>query len=114
MQLAKADPLLSLLGLRCSGDLGPLTLWTSRFHAVLAYPRAKPKKPPTPTQQAQRVAFKMAAAAWRECPEAVKDRYRRYCKITHPPYTPYNLFLSVMLKPDPDFDERMKQIIGDA
>jgi len=114
MQLRKADPLLSILGLRMAGDLGPLTLWTSRFRAVLAYPRTKPRKPPTHWQQAQRIAFSAAAAAWRYADPATKARLRRFCQKTRPPYTAYNLWLSICLKPDPHIEARIARIAGNA
>ena len=56
---------LKLLGFNPTGDLGPLTAYTSRRHGSVWFTKAPPLKPPSPWQIRQRDRFRLAAHGWR-------------------------------------------------
>lgn len=54
----------ALLALRVSGDWDGLTLYTSRSHKLVAFPRSPPTQPPSAAQLAQRQRFAAAINNW--------------------------------------------------
>ena len=73
MNALTIDP--SLLGFQIAGDLGALTLYTNKRGKIVAFPRAKPCKPPSPLQIVQRRRFAFAQQAWSELSTAEKQAY---------------------------------------
>lgn len=55
-----------LIGLMISGDLGPLTIYTTKKRRIVAFPKSPPHKPGSPAQLTQRYRFAQAQNAWRE------------------------------------------------
>ncbi len=64
MQVNPKHKVLTLLGIRPTGDLGPLTCYTSKRGKPVWYLKAPPKIPPTPYQIHQRNVFRLIANAW--------------------------------------------------
>jgi len=90
----------SLLGLRPTGDLGPLTFYTTRHRRVVAFPRAPPLTPPSPRQTFQRNSFRAVAWAWtRLTPQRRKD-WLDLAKTNHLRITGYNLYVYYQLTGD--------------
>lgn len=56
--------LFNLLGLTVSGDLGPLTFYTSKRRKLTWFAKAPPTSPPTDWQTRQRNKFRLAAEVW--------------------------------------------------
>lgn len=53
------------LGMYITGDIGPLTFYTSQRAKLVAFPRAPPLVPPSTLQETFREYFRQAATAWR-------------------------------------------------
>ena len=93
---------LSLLGLRPTGDLGPLTSYTSKRGIKVWFLKAPPLKPPSPRQLAQRAKFKVVARLWRAIGEAQRQQWRSAERRGRLVITGYNLFLWYHLGGDPN------------
>lgn len=94
------DRYLRLIGLLTWGDLGPLTIYRSRRNRLVAYPKAPPDKPPSPSQTAWRNALRTAAAAWHTFSPTYKPNWDRACRRLSLPITGYNLFIAWQIRPD--------------
>lgn len=66
---------LALWGFLVWGDFADLTLWMDHYGQVVVAPKTWPKKPPSPDQEAQRLKFAAAAAAWSALTPAVKQQW---------------------------------------
>jgi hypothetical protein len=53
------------IGYIVQGDIGPLTLYTSKRGKMVSYPRAPPLCPPSAAQEGMRDVFRQAATGWR-------------------------------------------------
>jgi hypothetical protein len=91
-----------LLATYVSGDLGDLTLYTSKTGKIVAYPRTKPCKPPTRLQQIQRNRFRLAQHNWELEPVNVKVRWEQATLLLSLDITGQNAYISQALSPDPD------------
>ena len=54
------EPPPGLVGLMISGDLGPLTIYTTQKGKIVAFPKSPPHKPGSPGQLTQRKRFRDA------------------------------------------------------
>lgn len=86
-------PLLRFLGMRPTGDLGPLTIYTNKRGRMTSFPKSPPLSPPSNLQHAQRNRFRLVGELWQTLPlekrrewQTVADRASLYC-------TGFNLFL---------------------
>jgi len=66
---------LKLLGFNPTGDLGPLTAYTSRRHGSVWFTKSPPLKPASPWQLRQRDRFRLAAQAWRMLNETQRQAW---------------------------------------
>jgi len=66
---------LKLLGFNPTGDLGPLTAYTSRRHGTVWFAKSPPLKEPSPWQLRQRDRFRLAAQAWRMLDETQRQTW---------------------------------------
>lgn len=87
------NPLLRYLGMRPTGDLGPLTIYTNRRGRMTAFPKSPPLVPASLAQRAQRNRFRAIGTLWqtttmeeRHAWQAIADRASLYC-------TGFNLYL---------------------
>ena len=83
---------LHLIGLRPTGDLGPLTGYTTRHGRGVWFMKAPPKTPPTCWQTHQRNAFRALGAAWSALSQDVRDDWQRAAKLARLTITGYNLW----------------------
>lgn len=65
----------TLLGLRISGDVAGLTLYTDKKQRTVAFPRHPPKVPRSVLQARQRARFAFAQQTWGEQNAIVKTAY---------------------------------------
>ncbi len=84
---------LNLLGFSPTGDLGPLTAYTSRRHGQVWFDKSPPKKPPSPWQVRQRDRFRLAAIAWRALDETTKHHWHDACRRARLYVNGYTLYL---------------------
>lgn len=93
-------PLLRFLGMRPTGDLGPLTIYTNKRGRMVAFPKAPPEKPASLFQTAQRNRFRAAGTLWRTLTEDQKHEWQAAADIAGLYCTGYNLFLYYVLTRD--------------
>jgi len=93
---------LSLLGLRPTGDLGPLTAYTSKRGKKVWFLKAPPLKPASPRQIAQRTKIKLVARLWQSLTQEQRDNWRQAERRGSLRITGYNLFAWYQLGGDPN------------
>lgn len=81
------------MGFRPTGDLGPLTGYTSKRGIGVWYLKAPPKEPPTGYQTHYRNLFRLVAEAWQSLPEAKRTDWLDAARRASLRITGYNLFL---------------------
>lgn len=84
--------LLNYLGFRPTGDLGPLTGYTSKQAQLVWFLKAPPTCPPSPQQISLRNRFRMVAMAWKAMPAAAREQWRSAERRGGLNITGYNLF----------------------
>jgi len=84
---------LKLLGFNATGDLGPLTAYTSRRHGTVWFTKAPPLEPASDWQRKQRDRFRLAALAWSKLDEDTRDRWHRACRLAGLYVHGYNLWM---------------------
>jgi hypothetical protein len=85
------SPLLTCLGLKAAGDIGPYTIWTSKRNKLVLILKAPPEKPPSYLQLRQRNRWRIAAQQWRALPPAARARWALAAARAHVRCTGYNL-----------------------
>ena len=98
--LEPTSKILCLLGLRPTGDLGPLTAYTSMRGRVVWFLKAPPTTPPTPWQVRQRNAFRLAARAWTLLTPTARKQWLLAAERGRLMLTGYNLWIFWCLKRD--------------
>lgn len=86
-----------LLGIWVSGDLGPWTIYTDRYHRVKWFLYSPPTKPPTQKQIAHRSRFVAAQAAWAALSDEEKATLETAVKRASLCLTGQNLYISACL-----------------
>jgi len=84
---------LQLLGRNATGDLGPLTSYTSRRHGTVWFKKAPPLEPPSPFQTRHRDRFRLAAQAWRNLNEESRQRWHNAARRARLYLNGYNLWI---------------------
>lgn len=92
--------ILQLLGRNATGDLGPLTAYTSRRHGTVWFIKSPPLEPPSPWQKRQRDLFRLAAEAWRHLDHEEKQKWHRAARLARLYLTGYTLWVWWQLKRD--------------
>jgi len=100
MLLATKTKSLTLIGLRPTGDLGPLTGYTSKHGKPVWYLKSPPKEPPTDVQRHCRNAFRLAAIAWTQLTPERRQTWTKTQDAAHLNITGYNLFIFWQLTHD--------------
>jgi len=90
---APTDNTLTFIGFGPTGDLGPLTGYTSKRGKAVWYLKAPPKTPATGWQQRQRNQFKITALLWNGLTEAARQDWLTAARRAHLNITGYNLFV---------------------
>ncbi len=93
MEIAPKAKMLNLMGLRPTGDLGPLTGYTTKRGRAVWYLKAPPKEPPTGYQTHYRNLFRLVAMAWQSLPSQQRSDWLDAARRASLRITGYNLFL---------------------
>ena len=93
-------PIMALLGLNPSGDLGDYTVYTSRRKGIVWFVKAPPKCPPTYLQRRQRNAFTLAALCWRRVSSEARRTWSAAARLAGLKCSGYNLFVFFQLTRD--------------
>jgi len=88
-----AHDTLKFLGMNPTGDLGPLTAYTSRRHGNVWFTKSPPLEPASDWQRRQRDRFRLAAKAWRALDEKTRQRWHRACRLAGLYIHGYNLWI---------------------
>jgi len=94
------DKILTLLGFKVQGDLGPITCYTSKRNKVVWYLKAPPKEPPSEHQIANRLAFANYANCWNEINADQKKIWNTIAERAHLRISGFNLFMYFYLTGD--------------
>lgn len=79
------------LGMYITGDIGPLTFYTSQRAKLVAFPRAPPLHPPSALQEHFRESFQQAAAFWRSLNDAQREQWLEAARRCNLAISGYNL-----------------------
>jgi len=88
----------NLLGFRPTGDIGPLTFYTSQRNAIVWFPKSPPLAPPSYLQIVQRNRFRTTAKRWTELPEIERQNWETVSKKAKLTINGYNLFVWYALR----------------
>ena len=91
--LTPTNKILNIIGLRPSGDLGPLTGYTSKRGKAVWYLKAPPKSPATGYQRQQRNRFRLIAVLWRRLTNDQRLDWLQAARAAALSITGYNLFV---------------------
>lgn len=86
------------LGFRPTGDLGPLTFYTTRRGETVFFPKAPPLNPPSYLQTVQRNRFRTAAKTWKALPELERQNWEAVTRKAKLTINGYNLFVWYLLR----------------
>lgn len=84
---------LKFVGIAPTGDLGPLTCYTSRRAGTVWFLKSPPTTPATGWQRRQRNRFRLAAQAWRALDEDTRNRWAAACRRAGLYLSGYNLWI---------------------
>lgn len=98
--LTPTSKILTVLGLRPTGDLGPLTGYTSKRGKAVWFLKAPPKTPATGWQQQERNRFRMIALLWGQMLAMQRVDWERASIGAKLNITGYNLFVWYQYKQD--------------
>lgn len=108
---ASSDPrirrLLPLLGFAVHGDLGDVTMYTTRRRKRVMYPRSPPTSPPSPAQQRQRARFALAVTRYLALPAGTIAEWEALARRLHLIATGQNLWTHLALR----WDERAWDVV---
>lgn len=93
MQITAHWPALTFLGLNPTGDLGPLTGYTSKRAKPVWFLKAPPTSPPTGWQVKQRNLFRQIARHWTELKPVARANWQTAARRAHLNITGFNLFV---------------------
>lgn len=93
-------PLVSILGLRVTGDLGPVTMYTSRRGKVVVFDKAPPLTPQTARQLIMRSRWRAAADAWKAMSEADRETWRAAAAAAKLSIPAYQFWIFASTKPN--------------
>jgi len=91
---------LSMIGLKVSGDVAGLTIYTDRYGRKVAYHAAPPTKPLTEWQLAWQRNLRVGMILWRRLTPYDRLEYRRACDAASLCMLGHNLWLHVYLAGD--------------
>lgn len=83
---------LRFLGFNATGDLGPLTAYTSRRAGTVWFPKSPPLKPPSDHQLRQMDRFRFAARAWKAEHESTRKNWHDAARRARLLVNGYTLF----------------------
>jgi alpha-ketoglutarate-dependent taurine dioxygenase len=89
-----------LLGWNVQGDLADWTFYETSAGAIVAFPKAPPKSPPSNWQKIQRGRFSAAALAWQTLPHETRNAWERATLRLSLGLNGYNLWVYWHVKRD--------------
>lgn len=93
MVQGKDPPHRMIFGFFATGDLGPLTIYTSQRNRVVLFPKSPPLNPPSPLQRSLRNQMRLSAMAWRGLTPAQRSAWSRAAPAAGLRISGYNLWV---------------------
>ncbi len=93
-------PLVNWLGLSVTGDLGPLTIYTSRRRRIVMFDKAPPLVPQTIRQLIMRDRWRAAAQAWQAQTDEDREQWRRAARLANLSLPGYQIWIFANTKPN--------------
>lgn len=91
-------PLVNIMGLRVTGDLANLTMYTSKRRKIVVFDKAPPLMPPTARQLIMRNRWRAAAQAWTLMLQADRDRWNEVAAAASLSIPGYQLWIFAWTK----------------
>lgn len=88
------------MGMHVAGDVGPLTIYTTKRGKIVAFPRSPPHKAPSPAQNTQRYRFRSAILNWKLLTDDQRAAYEQTTLRLSMCLTGLNLWIHVALVHD--------------
>lgn len=85
-------PSLSIMGWNITGDLGPLTAYTSQRGNTVWFDKTNPLNPPSLMQTKIRNLIRLAATSWRAQTPAEREAWNQAAARAHLTISGYNLW----------------------
>ena len=102
-----------MLGLTVSGDLGDITIYTSKRRRRVYFVKAPPLEPPSPAQQVMRSRWSQALDAWRRMSPGDRETWQRVCERAHLRINGINLWIWNQTRPDDGTIATIERIAGE-
>lgn len=95
-----SDHRLRWIGLRPTGDIGDVTVYTSQRNKAVFFTKSPPLEPASPLQRRQRGKFTLAALAWQTLTQEDRNAWLLATRRLGLHLSGYSLFLWYQLKRD--------------
>ena len=93
-------PLVNIMGLRVTGDIGPITTYTSRRRKIVVFDKAPPLMPPTARQLIMRGRWRAAAQAWGAMLQVDRDQWIKVAAAASLSIPGYQFWIFAQTKPN--------------
>jgi hypothetical protein len=101
-----------IIGWQGQGDIGPITMYTSRRHKLVWFLRAPALNPPSPLQISQRNKWRIAAAEWWSLSASERENWLRASKVGHLRISGWNLWMYWRLTRDKEAIKTVERSTG--
>ncbi len=101
------------LGLTVTGDLGPLTIYTTRRNRIVFFPKTPPDKPPSDAQIVMRGRWRLAAISWKQLSKEDRETWEAITIRAGLRITGYNFFVSLFVHPNPEVKITVERLAGE-
>jgi len=95
-----APPIYRLLGFHAAGDVGGMTLYTSKDKGLVIFPATSPKVPPSRRQTHQRNRLRLVALAWHALTAAARAAWTTAAAHANLRISGFNFFTYTLLTRD--------------
>jgi hypothetical protein len=102
----------NLIAINVAGDCSGLSIYTDRYGKKIFYPFSPPKEPPSALQIIQREKFRLAQRSWASLSATEKETLELAVNRTSIPLTGQNLYMSAILRNDPESYETIQRQSG--
>lgn len=104
----------NMLALALTGDLGALTIYTTRRNKIVWFPKAPPLKPPSPSQIVIRERWRRAASEWKQLSVFNRRSWELIVQRAGLRITGYNFFISLFVHPDQEARLTVERLAGES